>query len=254
MIRRFYAVLSAICAILAALCLLSRPLRLASFFFSVLCVCCGAMWLMLRARDSKTSRFSAAAKWIVRVGNATFLLWLISFLVVEGLIVFGQHTDAQAQQADCVFVLGGGIRGDQPAGTLRERLAVALDVMEQNPDARVIVCGGQSEDEEYAEAAVMYNWMVAHGADPNQLTMESKSENTVQNIENAYAICQQNGWDTSNTAVLSSEFHLYRVRRIMEKCGLTPCAIAAPSGKPELYAAYCIREYFSILKAVATGY
>lgn len=252
--KRFYAVLCVLCAVLAVFCIPFRPLWFGLAFFTALAVCSGAMWGLLRVRDCKTHRFSAAAGWLVRVGNVLFVAWLISLAAVEGLIASGAHTDAQAAQADCIFVLGGGIKGDQPTHTLRNRLAVALGVMERNPDAHVIVCGGQGDDEEYTEASVMYNWMTEHGADPERIVMESASRNTVQNIANAREICAQNGWSTERVAALSSGFHLFRVRHIMEQSGLTPCAVAAPSGNPAMRVLFCIREYFSIAKLVLSGY
>lgn len=251
--KRLYKALCIICAILAAICIPFRPLWFGLLFFTTLCICSGVMWQLIRLR-TRESRLGTAAKWLVRLGNVVFIAWLISIAVVEGLILSGAHTDAQAAQADCVFVLGGGINGDQPTNTLRNRLAAALDVMEQNPDAHIIVCGGQGDDESYTEASVMYKWMTTHGADPGRITKESKSRNTIQNIENALEICDENGWSTDNAAVLSSEFHLYRTRHIMENCGLEPVAIAAPSSSPPMHVLFCIREYFSIIKLVISGY
>ena len=132
--KRFYQILCMICAVLAVICIPFRPLWFGLAFFTTLCACTGVMWLFIRVRDTRTGKWSAVATWFVRAGNVVFVLWLISVAAVEGLILSGAHTDAQALEADCVFVLGGGIKGDQPTQTLRNRLAVALDVMEQNPD------------------------------------------------------------------------------------------------------------------------
>lgn len=268
--ERLYRTLCIICAVLAVVCIPFRQLWFGLIFFTALAICTGAMWVLYRVRDTRTEGVSAphlsartipvasymptAATWLVRIGNVVFVLWLISVAVVEGFILSGAHTDAQATQADCVFVLGGGIRDDQPTKTLRNRLAVALDVMEQNPDAQIIVCGGQGDDEAYTEASVMYHWMVSHGGDASRITMESKSHNTVQNIENAVKICEENGWSTENAAALTSGFHLFRTRHIMEQCGLQPAAIAAPSGNPAMHVLFCIREYFSVCKLVFQGY
>lgn len=250
--KRLYQALGVISAVCAAAC---APFRqwAGAVFFAVLCLCCGAMLLLAHLRDTRTGRLSGAAGWLVRIGNAVFAVWLVTVVIVEGLIFAGAHTDARALRADCVFVLGGGIRGDQPTQTLRNRLAVALDVMERNPDAHIVVCGGQGDDEDYSEAVVMYNWMVRHGADPTRITMETASRNTIQNVENAVALCEKNGWPTDNVAVLSSGFHLFRARQIMRRCGLTPAAIAAPVGNVPLCAVACIREYFSIVKLAVIG-
>ena len=250
--KRLYFILCVVCAALAVVCIPFRSLRFGLLFFAALALCTGAMVALYAVRDRRT-KWAAPAKWLVRIGNVVFVLWLVSVAAVEGWIAAGAHTDAQAMQADTVLVLGSGIRGDQPTGTLRCRLAVALDVMEQNPDAHIIVCGGQGDDEAYTEASVMYHWMVDHGGDASRITMESESRNTVQNIQNALEICAKNGWDTRNVAALSSGFHLSRTRQIMEQCGLQPIAIAAPTGNPALHVLFCIREYFSICKLALLG-
>ncbi len=247
--KRLYRILCVVCIVLAAVCIPFRPLWFGLAFFAVLALCSGAMVLLYRVRTRRGAA-GTAAKWLVRIGNVVFVLWLISVAVAEGIILSGAHTDAGAVEADCVFVLGGGIREDQPTETLRNRLAVALDVMEQNPDAQIIVCGGQGTDEICTEASVMYDWMVEHGGDASRITMESESRNTVQNIEYAVEICEKNGWNTQNVAALSSGFHLFRTRKIMQKCGLQPLAIAAPSGNPAMRVLFCIREYFSICKFI----
>lgn len=250
--RRLYRLLCLVCAALAACCAPFRPLWFGLAFFAALSACTGGMWLLICVRDAGGA-WAGAAQWLVRLGNVLFVLWLLSVAVVEALIFSGAHTDPQALQADCVFVLGGGIRGDQPTQTLRHRLAAALDVMQQNPAVHVVVCGGQGADEAYTEASVMYNWLVSHGADASCIAQESQSRNTVENIRNAAALCETKGWRTDNAAVLSSDFHLLRARRIMQACELTPYAIAAPSGSPGMRVLFCIREYFSIVKLVVSG-
>ena len=252
--KRFYQVLSMICAAIAVVCIPFRPLWFGLAFFTALSVCSLVMWMLYCAREECTNRWAAAAKWLVRVGNTIFVLWLVSIAVVEGMILSGAHTDANARQADVVFVLGGGINDDQPTQTLRNRLAVALDVMESNPEAQMIVCGGQGDDEDYTEASVMYNWMAENGGDPDRIALEDKSRNTIQNIENAIQVCAENGWSTDNVAAVSSGFHLFRARHIMENCGLQPAGIAASAGNPAMRVLFCIREYFSIVKLVITGY
>jgi uncharacterized SAM-binding protein YcdF (DUF218 family) len=82
--------------------------------------------------------------------------------------------------------------------------------------------------------------------------MENQSRTTIENIQNAISICEQNGWDTTNVAAVSNEFHLYRVRHIMQRAGLRPCAAAAPSETVFMRALYRFREYFSFVKAFLT--
>jgi len=172
---------------------------------------------------------------------------------MESMIVSGKRSEVQ-QPIDVLCVLGGGLRGDQPSQNLKNRLVVAMDVMKQNPEAQVIVCGGQGADEAEPEATVMRRWMVQHGADSSRIVREDQSHNTVQNIENAMKICEERSWDTQHVTVVSSSFHLFRIRHIMRHVGLTPSVVSAPAGDPASAVLMYIREYFSVVKMIGSGY
>ena len=161
-----------------------------------------------------------------------FVLWLISVAAVEGLILSGAHTDAQALEADCVFVLGGGIKGDQPTETLRNRLAVALDVMEQNPDVQIIVCGGQGDDEPTAEAYSMYEELVALGIDPSRVWIENRATSTWENLHFSLDLIEERtGKRPEKIGVLSSEYHLYRASLFAKACGVEFVGVPAKTSR-----------------------
>ena len=173
-------------------------------------------------------------------------------VVVEGMIVSGIRSEPQ-EPVEVICILGGGLHGDQPTVNLRNRLIAGMEAMEEYPEAQVIVCGGQGSDEPLPEAEAMYNWMTANGADASRITRETASRDTIQNIQNAMAICEQKGWDTRHVTVVSSRFHLFRIRHIMVNCGLTPSVIGAPEGNPAACGLMYIREYFSVVKLILRG-
>ena len=226
--------------------------RFGLLFFVTLCICTGLMWKLyqLRARPDSMGK---AASWLVCIGNTVFIAWVISFVAVEGMIVSGIRSEPQ-EPVKVICILGGGLNGDQPTVNLRNRLIAGMEAMEQYPEAQVIVCGGQGSDEPLPEAEAMYNWMTANGADASRITRETASRDTIQNIQNAMAICEQKGWDTRHVTVVSSRFHLFRIRHIMANCGLTPSVIGAPEGNPAACGLMYIRDYFSVVKLILRGY
>lgn len=250
--KRFYQILGGISAVCFVISLPLYGMAFSKLFLFLLTAGCFAMAGLVHTRQGG-GRYARIAGRTAMIGTILFALWALSFVLVGARITLAGHSDADAAQADTVFVLGAGIRGDQPTQLLRERLATAVAVMQNNPDVHIIVCGGQGPDEDYAEAAVMYRWMTEHGADASRITMESASHDTIENIKNAVAICEQNGWDTDNVAVLSNNFHLFRARHLMRKCGLTPRAIAAPCGNAGKQLLMTVREYFSLVKLVLRG-
>lgn len=252
--RRLYPVLCLLSLIASLLCVpfSTTTWRFGLLFFVTLCVCTGTMCALYRLRK-RSDRIGQAATWLARVGNVVFLVWLVSFVTIEGMIVSGIRSEVR-EPVHVICVLGGGLNGDQPTVNLRNRLIAGMEAMEQYPEANVIVCGGQGSDELLPEAEAMYNWMAANGADASRITEENASHDTIQNIQNAIEIGKQKGWDTSHMTVVSSRFHLFRIRHIMENCGLSPSVIGAPEGNPAACGLMYIREYFSVVKMLLRGY
>ncbi|MCD8355632.1 MAG: YdcF family protein [Clostridia bacterium] len=252
--KKLYQILCILSLIASLICapFATTTWRFGLLFFVTLCLCTGAMWGLINLKK-RPGLEGKAAKWLVNIGNMVFILWVISFAVVEGMIVSGIRSEPQ-EPVEVLFVLGGGLRGDQPTQNLQNRLVAGMEAMEQYPDAQVIVCGGQGDDEDQPEAEVMYRWMAEHGADTDRITLESQSRNTIQNIENAMAICEQKNWGTEHVTVVSSGFHLFRIRHIMKSCGLAPSVIGAPAGNPAARTLMYIREYFSVIKLLLSGY
>lgn len=252
--KRLYQVLCLLSLIASLICIpfSTTTWRFGLLFFVTLCVCTGAMWNLYRLRK-RTDTVGKATTWLIRMGNAVFLIWFVSFVILEGMIVSGIRSEVR-EPVGVICILGGGLNGDQPTITLRNRLITGMQAMEQYPEANVIVCGGQGSDEPLPEAQAMYNWMTAHGADGSRIAKETVSHDTIQNIQNAIAIGERKGWDTSRITVVSSRFHLFRIRHIMANCGLTPSVIGASEGNPAACGLMYIREYFSVVKMIARGY
>lgn len=156
--KRFYRTLCLICLIATVGCIpcamFMTTWRFGLYFFAALCICTALMCKLLAWRDTQTGVKQRISKWLVRIGHVLFLVWLCSFVGIESMIVSGTRSEVQ-QPIDVLCVLGGGLRGDQPSQNLKNRLVVAMDVMKQNPEAQVIVCGGQGADEAEPEATVM---------------------------------------------------------------------------------------------------
>ena len=240
---KIYAALSMLSLVLTLACLPWQPVRFGTVFFGILAVGCAGEAYTLRKADR-----CPVCKWVSRVGRVLFLLFLVSFVLIEGLIWAGAQPDDAAYDADYVLVLGARCYGDTPSASLRSRLDAALDLMEES-DAAVILCGGQGSDEIAPESHIMYDYLVENGADPGRLRIEDASRNTIQNIANAKAMLPEG----ARTAVITNGFHLARARRLMARAGLDPVGIPAPTPYLSFRAVCCLREYCSTLGLILTG-
>lgn len=250
--RRFYRLLCLVSVILALALSLSPITRSAGVFFAALAVCGLGMYLLLWLMAHTDGLLRRAAMGLYALGTTLFALFLVTFVVVQLILLRGAHTDPESAQAQYLLVLGGGIRGDQPTQTLRLRLEAALDCAQRNPDCTLIVCGGQGDDEDYPEAYVMRKWLMEQGIPADRILSEDRSVNTIENIANAKRILDATAPEGYTTAVVSSGFHLFRARHLMAQAGLDPVAVAAPSPW-HLRPVFCLREYFSLVILAATN-
>ncbi len=172
---------------------------------------------------------------------------LVYFCFVESFIIKNARTDAEPKR-DYLIVLGAAVYGDQPSLTLVRRMEGAMDYLERYPDSVAIVSGGMGPGETVTEGQAMYDWMVAHGADPARILAETEATSTEENLRNAFAIIRARGDEPQGkVAIVSSAYHLYRAKLFAQKLGVTDAAgVAAPWGYFFVMLNYFIREAFGV--------
>ena len=214
-------------------------------FVSVLFLLAGVFFALLFG----LSLFPAAslggriARWVYRISFVCFALFLISFLVVEILLLSGARSDPE-QPLSHIIVLGAGLNGETPSLALQSRLQAAISYLESYPDAHVIVSGGQGEGETIPEAEAMRRYLMRGGIAESRILVEDQSASTADNIRFSRPLIPEG---VTKVGVVSNEFHLCRARVICRDNGLDPVAIAAPTPYWYLKILYYIREYFTMV-------
>ena len=242
---KIWILMAAVCGALGGACLTWAPIRFGTVFLGALATgCAGEAIMVARAEES------AACRRVAVLGRVLFGLFLASFVAIQGLILSGERTDDAVYAADYVLVLGAHIYDDRPSAALQSRLDVAARLLEDNPDARLVLCGGQGPDEIMPEAHMMRDYLLAGGVPENRLLVEDESNNTIQNIANAKAEFDLAG---QKTAVITNEFHLARARRLMAQAGLESAGMPAPTPYVSLRLVSHLREYCSTLGLIVTG-
>lgn len=229
--------------------LLWAPARTGGIFFLLLAIGCGGEFLMLFYRDRHP-----LCKLVSRIGRVLFVLFVLSFVAVQYLIVAGMQKDAAADHADAVLVLGARVyESGKPSATLIERMDVAANFLETHPDAIAVLCGGQGSNEPFPEAEAMRRYLSARGISESRLLMDDLSSNTIQNIRNAKVLLDARFPGTYQTAVISSDFHLARARRLMRHAELDTAAIPAKTPYLLQRLSLHLREYGSIMGLMLSG-
>ena len=165
---------------------------------------------------------------------AVVLLAVLAFAVLEGIVLSGGRTQVAAGDGapEVMVIFGCKVDPDGPSILLQDRLDTALDYLEDHPDMTVVVAGGQGDDEHVSEAQAMYDYLVEHGADGDQIIREDQSRNTWQNVNNTLDLFQSGEIDgTERVLLVSSDFHLTRIQMLWNRAsggGDTLSTLAAP--------------------------
>ena len=193
-------------------------------------------------------RFCAkAAVWCRRIIRIGSLVWLASFLILLALIILGGQADDGAETAPFIVVLGAGLNElDEPSLVLRQRLDKACEIAAKNPDAVLVLCGGQGVRNNLTEAEAMRRYLNARGIADERLILEDTSHDTAQNLANAAALMREySGEQTPKACLITCSFHMMRSKLLAQSNNID--VIAAPSRTRPQEFHYYFREYFSML-------
>lgn len=178
--------------------------------------------------------------------TAAFILWLISFTVVEYNVVKEWKTPKEVR-GDYAIILGAGLKGDKPSVSLDSRLQMAAEYLEQNRDIKVIVSGGQGKDEKISEAEAMKRYLVSKGIEEERIIKEDKSTSTKENLLFSMELLDGLGENAAQgIIVITSDYHVYRTKGIADSIGMKVSVL--PSVTP-LYVRLngSVREYFAVI-------
>ncbi len=171
---------------------------------------------------------------------------LVLFAAIEVIVVGAAHTD-ENPEAPYLIVLGAGVNGSEPSLSMLYRLDAAKKYLNEYPETRVIVSGGQGTGEDVSEAECMRLWLTDNGIPADRIIMEDKSTSTYENLKNSLEIIDMFSNDpTDRIAVLSQEYHLYRAKFYARELGTDAVGVAADTGNKVMMVSYTMREAFAV--------
>ncbi|MBR7085546.1 MAG: YdcF family protein [Oscillospiraceae bacterium] len=175
------------------------------------------------------------------------IMGLLGFGTVLGIVLSGMmlHSACKKPKAEhTVIILGCKVRNGEPSLMLKKRLDAGLTYLNQHETLPVIVCGGQGEDETISEAQCMAEYLEAHGIDENRIYQDTQSTSTLENLQNAQNIIQEQDW-LPEVTIITDGFHQYRAAHIAKSIGLEADAVSAKTSW-YLVPSYWVREWLGI--------
>ncbi len=180
---------------------------------------------------------------------ALFVVWAASFILVQAFIL--RHAFApRAPETDWCLVLGAGLRDGRPSLNLQRRITAASDYLDRYPRARVVVTGGRDRNESITEAEGMRRALIEKGVAASRIYLEEKAASTLENLRYSREVILTAGGSLGGgVSVITSDFHLLRVRLLARRLDMKVHCVAAPTPW-YLLPNTCLREYFALIKSL----
>ena len=145
--------------------------------------------------------------------SVSFLLFLFYSLF---LMIIPRKKDF-----DYVIIHGAGLlEGNKVSRLLADRIDKAIVVYATDPSPTILIpSGGQGGDETVSEAEAMAEYMRDKGIPESDILLEDQSGTTLENLKNCKAIIDARE-GRKYTALVTSNYHVYRALRYCRKIGL----------------------------------
>lgn len=175
------------------------------------------------------------------------ILFFIVFVTME-CIILSHYWDKGEPNLDYIIVLGAQVYEDGPSPVLKFRLDKALEYLNDNPDTKCIVSGGQGYNEPFPEAICMADYLIRNGIAEERIKLEIESENTEQNITNSMVFIPED----ASVGIVTNNFHVYRAVKIAERCGLDHVCGISSGSKIGFIPNNMLREFLGMVKFILT--
>lgn len=189
----------------------------------------------------------------------TVLFWLIFAAVILTLTVVGINLyivikeksrmisleEASDFEADCIVVLGAGIRDDgSPTWMLEDRIKIG-DKLYQNHAADKIIMSGDHGRENHDEVNTMKNYAINEGIPSEDIFMDHAGFETYDSLYRARDI-----FGAKKVIIVTQEYHLYRALYIADQLGLDARGVTSDLRFYSKKMAYWkFREYLARVKS-----
>ncbi len=153
---------------------------------------------------------------------------VIAVLVCNGIIK-AQGKDrilspqeAATLQADCILVLGAGVRDDgSPSHMLEDRLKTGINLFQAGAAPKILMSGDHGRIG-YNEVGVMKSYAVQTGITDSDVFMDHAGFSTYESLYRVRDI-----FKAKRILIVTQEYHLYRALYIAESLGLEAYGVSA---------------------------
>lgn len=182
--------------------------------------------------------------WVMLLAVTVFYFssLVLSFVIYSLFIQIMPHR----MNFNYIVIHGCGLAGGEKlTKLLSDRVDKAIELYRKCRVKPVIIpSGGRGDDEKLSEAQAMKNYLLAHGIPEEHIVLEDRSATTRENLRFSRDIID--GRDgPRKTALVSSNYHIYRCLRLAREVGLKCVGVGAHVA-PYYWPSALIREFIAV--------
>lgn len=159
-----------------------------------------------------------------RLGTRLYVLISLSAVYVLALVAVYLLSAAlnlfhlkKRRGADYIIILGAGVIGTRVTPLLAARIDKGIELLHDNPNAVLIMSGGQGPGEDIAEGEAMARYAGQKGVDLGKIMVEGKSTSTEENLLFSRELMSR---DRPRVIVVTTAYHVFRALLLARRQGL----------------------------------
>ena len=130
-----------------------------------------------------------------------------------------KHLKAK-KKADCILILGAGVKDGKPKPMLRDRLLTGIELYKSGAADKIIMSGDHGRAD-YDEVNVMRAFAIEQGVRAEDIFLDHAGFSTYDSVYRA-----KNIFGAENIIIVSQKYHLYRALYIAKKLGAESLGVA----------------------------
>lgn len=187
-----------------------RPTNLLTMLFSVLLCLYLTVWPVIGGLEK--GRLGTRLYVFITLSAVYALALLAVYLLSAALNLFHWK---KSRGVDYIIVLGAGLIGARVTPLLAARIDKGIELLRCNPDAKLILSGGQGPGEEIAEGEAMARYAEQQGVGPEKILVEDRSTSTEENLLFSQALMEGD-----RVIVVTTAYHVFRALLLAKRQGL----------------------------------
>lgn len=135
--------------------------------------------------------------------------------------IFTADTFKNDEKADCILILGAGVKEDKPKPMLRDRLLTGIELYKSGAAEKIIMSGDHGRAD-YDEVNVMRAFALEQGVSAEDIFLDHAGFSTYDSVYRA-----KNIFGAENIIIVSQKYHLYRALYIAKKLDVKAAGVSA---------------------------